>query len=304
MSKAIQQFNQFLTDFINNVFERMYSSTLEDIQNNPNRHNIRKSIHNEIMEKYKNSELLKLYNTMIQIQKILNAETQEEYTQFTEFNIFSILLEQSELNYKGMLKVFEYFMEKTLQGLSEDSTTIIIDEEIFEMMDIDIDREDFYNFLKDSHSKERSEQKKEKYIELISEYILKRSHEKIIIACSNIKRHFLEKRDSFNETDLKITLMAFEVLNISQSLIVKVQGTLIKELQERSKEEKSREPVKVKKKQKKKLSQKEYNHKFHRVLEKYDIQQQTVIKPLVLDEIVELISLLDHSKGRAIRLCY
>lgn len=292
MPKAIQQFNDFLTEFIDNIYTEMHSNTIEYLKNNPNKTDKNKDIIDQIIERYKDSEILKLYSAMMRIQKILN-ESPAENIPFTEFDIFSKLLEESNLNYKGKLKMFEYFIDKALKGLSKNSITIFIGEDIFEELDTDMDREDFRDFLNHGHSKERSTKKEEEYTEILSEYILEKDHERSTIACSNIKSHFLDKRNSFNETDLKITLMAFEVLNISPRLIAEVNKMLSDEIKERGKEKKSNKPLIVKKEQKRMLSQKEYDQKFRHVqTELYDIQQQRVIKPLVLDEIVELISLL------------
>ncbi len=291
MQRAIQQFNEFLTGSIDDVVIEMYDKAKEKLKNDPD-HYI--TMLDQIIKIYKNTSILDLFISMSRIHDIITKKVKEdilfEEEIFTRFDIFSRLLKESTLNYKDKLKVFEYFMEKVLNRLSTDHMNIAINEDLVKKSNID--EVDFLNFLKHEPVKEEKNERDKEYIELLNKYNITTEKAKIIIGCFSIKSHFLNKRNSFNETDLKITLMAFEVLNISQSLIVKVQGTLIKELQERSKEEKSREPVKVKKEQKKKLSQKEYNHKFHRVLEKYDIQQQTVIKPLVLDEIVELISLL------------
>lgn len=291
MQRAIQQFNEFLTGSIDDVVIEMYDKAKEKLKNDPD-HYI--TMLDQIIKIYKNTSILDLFISMSRIRDIITKKVKEdillEEEIFTRFDIFSRLLKESTLNYKDKLKVFEYFMEKVLNRLSKDHMNIAINEDLVKKSNID--EVDFLNFLKHEPVKEEKNERDKEYIELLNKYNITTEKARIIIGCFSIKSHFLNKRNSFNETDLKITLMAFEVLNISQSLIIKVQRTLTKELKERSKEEKSREPVIVKKEQKKRLSQKEYNHKFHRVQELYDIQQQTVIKPLVLDEIVELISLL------------
>ena len=117
---------------------------------------------------------------------------------------------------------------------------------------------------------------------------MKEIHEKI-------KNHYFDKKSSFIQEDIEITIEQYKLLGVSEILCNYFQSILTNDLEHRSKNLtniSTKKIVEEKTETKKIVSNREYKKIFKEIEEYYNIQDQRAIKPLKLQEIIYLISLM------------
>lgn len=226
---------------------------------------------------------------------------------FIQYDYLSEMLEESPLNARGMFIIVQRLLEKNLatnvvnqnarcfdiQGIDDYKFKYMTRDEFLEFV-----RTDEYGRLRNKEESELTEHEK-KQLEEFDTYSdlhpLDIGH--VIEAHKQIKEHYFDKKDSFNEEDVEIFLSAIKGFGLSDKLIDIFRNLLLREVSKRQRKVEAVEtPVQVVSKpvvvEKPMMDRKEYNL-IERELRKYiDIRTMEVVSPLTLDLQIYCVGLL------------
>ena len=223
---------------------------------------------------------------------------------YIQFDYLSDMLEESPLNARGMFAILVRLLEKNL-------TTNIThqDARCFDIQQIDnyefkyMTRDEFLEFvrtdeygrLKNKEVSELTEHEK-KQLEEFDRYsnLYPLDIAPVIEVHKQIKEHYFDKKDSFNEEDVEILLEQLRSFKLSENLIGIFRNLLERELEKRQKREVESVVVQETKTvvQENTINRKEYNL-IERELRKYfDIRTMEVVSPLTLDLQIYCVGLL------------
>lgn len=311
MEKSIQKFIIYLEEKehkIQTQIQNDYSNRLK--QHSPyiiDISELQKIAENELVIDYSSNGMANEMYTIAEILNVLKIPRNEwkNYRRiFMDFDEISILLEESGLKIQEKLDVICYLIEKNLDIYNDYSVVLDYNDlkqiKIKGMSQIEfkdfLSGKEFDNFLKTDIEKLTEEELQ--FRERLTEKMrTKKEENHAVIVQEAIKRHFIDKRNTYDENDLAITLKSFRIIGISQDICVTFAYSLRKEMKKRNKATMKEPEVKTTlKKEEKTISQREYNRIFREIQGLYDIQNHKVIKPLSLEEIIYLVSLLHKIK--------
>jgi hypothetical protein len=150
---------------------------------------------------------------------------------------------------------------------------------------------ELHKFLNQDEDNLTLEELEFKY-EVIKRAKSRQNSNKFLIAMSAIDRHYFQKEDNLKEKDILIFSKALEVVDVNRKLCNSIEFYLKKQMQK--KENKNKEIV-IKKHEEievKRLDVKEQNKIYREIMSMYDIDLNLAIKPLNLEEIIYLVSLM------------
>lgn len=226
---------------------------------------------------------------------------------FIQYDYLSEMLEESPLNVRGKFLIVQRLLEKNLatnivhqdarcfdiQGIDDYTFTYMTRDEFLEFV-----RTDEYGRLKNKDKSELTEDEK-KRLEEFDRYsdLHPLDIAPVIEAHKQIKEHYFDKKDSFNEEDVEIFLGAIKGFGLSDKLIDAFRNLLLREVSKRQRKlEVVETPVQIVSKpvvvEKPMMDRKEYNL-IERELRKYfDIRTMEVVTPLTLDLQIYCVGLL------------
>lgn len=306
MDKSVKKFLVFLEAYIEDMRDEMRAYFIKKVLENRELGDvdrIREKSEMQLLNEYEltpfalNFEIIKDLIKNLKVPKDSWYDCNAVYSNFKEL---SELLVKSELNTRERFDIVRYLLEKNLCTTSiytkfmsyEDFLNLKLNGMTQKQFREFLLGKDFVKIFKSEDAKLTEEELEFK--EKITSYLI--AHQvanSFIVAQNSIKRHYIDKLAFYNEKDILVTTKAFRIIGISSELCESFEYLMKKEVQNRSK---TNSAVKIKsceqESSKEKMSQKEYNHLFRIVESYYDIQNQKVIKPLSLDEIIYLVSLM------------
>lgn len=253
----------------------------------------------ELRETYMNDQneesiqlTTKYANNIHVVLDFLNAKD-NDYLVYTNYEFINASLffhegiDQSlyHFSYKEKLEIIMYFVKKNLNHHL-----------------LDLDENSFKNYIWKTYYAHLSE---EVFKKLYAEELLKTGKsnnnayfrkvlskgkrewqlkKKVCVAHRVIKKHYFDKKENFSEKDLSFVIQSLIVLGLD-SKMCDVFKVLFKKKIKIKKEEK----VVVPKIEIKLLDQKESKRLYREIMDKYNIDEQRVIRPLTLSEIVFLV---------------
>ena len=226
---------------------------------------------------------------------------------FIQYDYLSEMLEESPLNARGMFIIVQRLLEKNLatnivhqdarcfdiQGIDDYNFKYMTRDEFLEFV-----RTDEYGRLKNKEESELTEEEK-KRLEEFNTYsdLHPLDIAPVIEAHKQIKEHYFDKKDSFNEEDIEIFLSVIKGFGLSDKIIDMFRNLLLREVSKRQRKiEVVENPVQVVSKpvivEEPTISRKEYNL-IERELRKYfDIRTMEAVGPLTLDLQIYCVGLL------------
>lgn len=260
MNQAVEKFINWLeqeTISINNIMSLdvgvkygQYLMFQMGIKSKDAKDSIRNEIHNKVTKEYKENGMIE-WDAMIHFFLDLfdgTIEKENGKTVFMHFNILCQLLNKGDFSKKEKLNIVLYLLEKNMGNLEEDA--IIID----------------YDNISESEQEKENDS---------------------LAALKCIKRHYFDKQENLDETDILVTIKSMEVLGIEDILCIAFQKTLEKKLQRNEKENQSlSKPTIVKKI--------EYDYKSleKEVSEAIDLKDMKPKRYLTLEEKIYYLSIL------------
>ncbi len=257
---------------------------------------------NEIYEIKEITPYCRQYNIahfLEEIFKTSSKDWEESGKVFVDFDLLSDILLKSNLNRKERLEIILNIIIKNRESL-ENSDAILDYKDVKDLKIEGMTEQEFKDYWKNDF-REASKRKEEELTEP-EKIFYKKLDEKLvhfttknpnIIAQKVVIKHILTKKESFNWTDINITMKAFNILKLDPSLTDELKQVLLKELKKRKTKtinkvsEKKKENVEIPS-----FSKKEYKLIFREIMEMYDIQDHKIIRALTKDEIIYLVSLM------------
>ncbi len=270
--------------------------------------NLEEKIYHFLIQKYKiNENIEKKYMIIEDLLKIMNFNPETKSIYFVEFNYLWNFLDKFNFSNKERMIVVNYLLEKDVEIL--DRRPLIIDQNHLEQLNLSPKiQKQFLNYICSSNfnieilflPEEQLTSSEKLFKSILEDYIeMDCVVDPKVTALEVVKRHFLDKGE-LNEKDVKITTKAFEILNIPKEYCEYFKAVKLNEIEKQKRKKinnslnnkSNTRPHVVTNKVNNQLSKKEYNHIFREIMSLYDIQEQKVIKPLKLEEIIYLISLM------------
>ena len=226
---------------------------------------------------------------------------------FIRYDYLSEMLEEAPLNARGKFAIVQRLLEKNLatnitrqevrcfdiQGIDSYEFTYMTRDEFLEFV-----RSDEYGRIKSKDESELTEHER-KQLKEFDRYSELHPLDvgPVIEAHKQIKEHYFDKKDSFDEEDVEIFLGAIKGFGLSEKLICLFRNVMLIEISKRQRKvEVVETPVQVVSKpvvvEKPMMDRKEYNL-IERELRKYfDIRTMEVVSPLTIDLQIYCVGLL------------
>lgn len=226
---------------------------------------------------------------------------------FIQFDYLAEMLEEAPLNARGKFAIVQRLLEKNLatnvtkqearcfdiQGIDSYEFTYMTRDEFLEFV-----RTDEYGRIKSKDESLLTDHER-KQLEEFDRYsdLHPLDVAPVIEAHKQIKEHYFDKKDSFNEEDVEIFLGAIKGFGLSEKLICLFRNVMLIEISKRQRKvEVVETPVQVVSKpvvvEKPMMDRKEYNL-IERELRKYfDIRTMEVVSPLTIDLQIYCVGLL------------
>ena len=301
MNKAQEKFISYLNEYYEDVrqsVQEYYEQICFEFES-------KNKIEDVVNQKFKDDPRMEYMTCVEEILKILTTST-EEWKKFkvcfVKFSDLSHLLLNSNLNKKEMHAIIELIIERNIEIFQNNQFSISCkDMRTLETKKMTMD--EYYEFLyaneyldliitnDESLTPEEIDLKRKISYSLVGikrDNEMKEIHEKI-------KNHCFDKRNSFTQEDMEVTIKQYKLLGVSDTLCICFQSLLTKDLERRNKnlaKISTKRIVEEKQEVKKTISNREYKKIFKQIEEYYNIQNQRAIKPLKLQEIIYLISLM------------
>jgi hypothetical protein len=315
MDKAVIKFRQFLDGHLNDISVficQKYYNNLKNSKKAPG--DIQKSnlnlneldIHSdefcEFGRQHCQDELIEFgISKEIKESLDMDKETQKEINYlFDKFDKLSQLLNISNLNVKEKLDVIMYFIKKNHEQLNNGFGHYLVSANDVKEIAIKYMSRHKYNelvlnkTLTSLLNKDDEELNEEELS--FKNALIKRAEEKeggreLIIASKVINRHYCLKEDNLSEKDIEPIYKSLLLLKIDENLCKSIKGYLLNKMKKQENKtvtfvpEKKEEKVKI-------LSVKEQNKIYREIMSMYNIDLERTVKPLNLDEIIYLVSLM------------
>lgn len=226
---------------------------------------------------------------------------------FIQFDYLAEMLEEAPLNARGRFAIVQRLLEKNLatnitkqearcfdiQGIDSYEFTYMTRDEFLEFV-----RTDEYGRIKSKDESELTEHER-KQLEEFDRYSELHPLDvgSVIEAHKQIKEHYFDKKDSFNEEDVEIFLGAIKGFGLSEKLICLFRNVMLIEISKRQKRAEVLEPsvqtvAKPVVVEKPTIDRKEYNLIERELRQYFDIRTMEVVGPLTLDLQIFCVGLL------------
>jgi hypothetical protein len=295
METSIEKFKICLENFKQNIVSNAVGKFADNYKNSE--YNVG-SKYIDLLEKinkvYEGTDLeihrLSLNNNIV-LEKFLENGTGI----YEELKYLNVCLGVSGLNARDKMNIINYVIQKNIEnGLLDirdergiiklGSCSVLIDPK---MIDNIIDD---YNFLVFEDRDDEHQEIFLEYKEIIGDS--KKSGNCIINQHRIIKEKFLDKKDNFNIDDIKIYIDGLYKLGFSEENVEAISRYLNKSL---TKKEEANKTIIFKTRREEQtnlLSVKEQNKIYREIMSMYNIDLERAVKPLNLDEIIYLVSLM------------
>ncbi len=226
---------------------------------------------------------------------------------FIQFDYLAEMLEEAPLNARGKFAIVQRLLEKNLatnvtkqearcfdiQGIDSYEFTYMTRDEFLEFV-----RTDEYGRIKSKDESLLTDHER-KQLEEFDRYseLHPLDVAPVIEAHKQIKEHYFDKKDSFNEEDVEIFLGAIKGFGLSEKLICLFRNVMLIEISKRQKRAEVLEPsVQTVSKpvvvEKTTIDRKEYNLIERELRQYFDIRTMEVVSPLTLDLQIFCVGLL------------
>lgn len=226
---------------------------------------------------------------------------------FIQFDYLAEMLEEAPLNARGKFAIVQRLLEKNLatnvtkqearcfdiQGIDSYEFTYMTRDEFLEFV-----RTDEYGRIKSKDESLLTDHER-KQLEEFDRYsdLHPLDVAPVIEAHKQIKEHYFDKKDSFNEEDVEIFLGAIKGFGLSEKLICLFRNLMLIEISKRQKRAEVLEPsVQTVSKpvvvEKTTIDRKEYNLIERELRQYFDIRTMEVVGPLTLDLQIFCVGLL------------
>lgn len=259
MDQAVEKFIDWLQQEEDNVMKNTQQDAREKYRRHllygknflgENTQNVKQSIYlnisKDILDKYRQNGIMKKLckiDYLITILKDKNQQLNSENVLFTEFAMLSELLSESDLNAKEKVNVVLFFLEQNMRNFAEDAF-IVAYEDIKDLKMPSMTEMEFKEFVQgesfaaffEKDFDELSEEEKIFDIQLRNRIEEKKLSNAIIIALKSIQRHYFNKLENWNETDIRITAKSMEILGVTPEIYLAFQKMFEKKLMKVKKE--------------------------------------------------------------------
>ena len=311
MSSRFEKFNRFLCNYIECNDKKLISDFLVYLKKTnvtfPLNDYFRNSLFATFLQVNRQSSLVELNINARGILRAIDCLESNPDKLFVDFWILSFFLEESGLNSKECTSILFSIMEKNWQVKMKDSDTSLLSG--IELQEVDIKSikadmihnfflyglEDFWKekVTDDMSNIEEVKRERPALEDLTLRANFDCSIEKFCSCCIAIKKHYFEKKDSFDLDDIKKIVDIFEVILPSPRILAGVENTLKKELSKRKEKVKSMNISWTSEQKKSRLlSDKEYK-KLRKELESYyRIYQNEFVRDIDYSEMIYCLSLM------------
>jgi hypothetical protein len=315
MNKSVIKFSQFLDEYLNDISVFIYQKYYNNLKNSKkapgdipkttldlNELNVYSEEFREFNCQHCQDELTE-FSISKEIKENLDMKTdawKEINYLFDKFNKLSYLLYKSDLSMKERLDVIMYFVDKNYEQLNNESTHYLVSADDVKEIALKYMSRHRYNELVLNKSftsilnkddEELTEEELNFRDEIIKRAEGKQSSKELMIACKAIYRHYRLKEDNLSDKDIEIIYKSLLILNIDENICDSIKGYLT----EKKKKQDSKNITFIPEKKEEKvntLSVKEQNKIYREIMSMYNIDLERAVKPLNLDEIIYLVSLM------------
>lgn len=304
MEQSVQKFIEYLEWFSDRIMFRTFGVIGECMAasklNNSGRINPT-TFMNSVKQYTSDNDINVLYEAIQKwIEYFKNENSKEENKFFVQFSQLSAMLEISSLSVRDSLNIVLFIIKRNLkEGILEVEglkNTILLGYDEDSLIIDDFNKGNLISlYLAFEVAEGNLSVLTTENIKTIREFV--RKCEKNFQSIRNVHKifdkHYIKKENEFEIEDIKPILDAFALLKFSEEQRKAFHQFLLKKAK-KSEKQKNVEKFtsSAPKTEIKKISQKEYNQIFREIESYYDIQNQKVIRPLSLQEIVYLVSLL------------
>ncbi len=219
-------------------------------------------------------------------------DQENDYLLYIDFEMirtsvmFNQCIDQSFLHfsYKEQLEIILYFIKKNLEHHILDQDKQNFKRSIWKSFYSHLSEKEFEK-LYDVEMKKDSE-KRDLYFRKVllkseKNWYLKKN---VSIAHRMLKKYYFDKKENFSEKDLSFVVKSFAVLGLDSTMCDAFKVLLKKKIKARKEEKEG-----VSKRKITPLNQKETKKLYREIMEMYNIDDQRVIRPLTLSEIILLV---------------
>lgn len=222
------------------------------------------------------------------------------------FGFFSTLLITSNLSEKVKMDVVMYLVKRNIDLgiLTSENSPVLNILSIRKYFPYNIEEEKFIEYLNTLdyatllESKDENLSKEERSLRKMIQENMEKDFEirkNRITFHRLIKEHYFDKVENYTKNDISFIIKSLKYLDIDPRLCASIEYILSKNIQKR--ETKSSKPcnsnIKSKKIVELPLTRKEYKQIYHEISNLYDIENQRAIRPLNIEELIYLVSLLN-----------
>lgn len=233
----------------------------------------------------------------------IDVNSTEAPVLYLDFIFLSFLLKKSDLSVKEHLEVIMYIVEKNLKSdiINTKRQHFVVNRmELKEEFFAKLSTAKFYKFM-DSLDltsvymlPDRCLTADVVYLKkAIKEHLRKHKDDNIMLLAAHryIKEHYLDKKDTYNEKDVKFVKVGLKTLGVQTDICKTIEYLLTKNIPKRVVKEEVvvNKEISITKEKKKNL--KEENSLYREIKLYYDIEEEKALKPLTLDEIIYVVSL-------------
>lgn len=320
MENSVNKFIMYLEDVLKGfVFQlressrvNILSTVIDNASNleviNVNNKQLLNDIENKCIEMVGGEEMFesaRIIDTLLSSFKLSQTEDwKKKNNVFSNYELISAALVASPLKAKERFDVLLYtfikntyvaderFTKGRVASLHNDSKIL----DYLKPLENEPLEEIFSKKVAGYRSKEVKDYTKEdiKFLDLLNESLKDEKENKHFIRLMiTIKEHLIEK-EKRNAEDIKLIIESLESLKVEKELISSVEYLLQKELekQENKNEELHKNNEKKEAVQEDVIPWKEYNKIFKEIESMYDIQNQKIVKPLDMESLIYLVSLM------------
>jgi hypothetical protein len=222
---------------------------------------------------------------------------------FESFDELSNLLQKSNLNTKEKLDIIMLFVKRNCDRLNNGGRNCIINaDDILDLKFKNMNQKEFHDFISNGSLLKLLNQENESLTSEELEFkkeVIRRAHNRketnsLVVSMKAIYRNYFLPINDLSEKNIMITKKALLVLKTDQALCDSIEYYLKKKMQKQNDEKKKTSvSCEVKKNENKNvMSVKEQNKIYRSIMSMYNIDLQRAIKPLNLEEIIYLVSLM------------
>lgn len=254
--------------------------------------NIKKCETQYIEERKTIDETIKILQEIIALFSAISTERNI----FDAYGVVSDILYEKNYKAKDRFEIIMAMVQKNIDsGILNDSIekVLLTEQDLITLHAEDKKFSEITEIIQ-SDREELSIKEQQIYDDFYKLYMSKRSEfEKNILLHRLIQNHYLNKKKTYNETDIKIVLKALAILEVSQENLVGFEAILINNMPKEKTKVKAMIP---KKKEQELIDYRKNRMIFKEIKSLYDIDNKKTIRPLTVEEIIYLVSLLQKVK--------